>query len=489
MIRFFRRGDVVMFKQKFLCAAAVCAMLLPSLVLAQSATVGTTSSASARAKEVYTAPKEVIELIRDEGLKRSQVMQHLSYLTDVIGGRLTNSPNMKRANEWTRDTMAKWGMKNAKLEPWGPFGRGWSLKSFAAEVNTPTSFPVIAYPKAWSTSTKGAVSSEVIFLDINKEEDFAKYKGQLRGKIVLIARPREVKAEWEPLAVRYTDAELAKMAAAPMPAPPASPAAPATPTAEQQERLRQLQLAQKILPFVAEEGAAVLVDNSRIGSGGTLFVSSASVVPLPAPAGQTPQPGGPGNAANRARNAVYNKDNESRIIPQITMASEDYNRLVRMIKSGAKPTMTVNIQTQFHDEDLMGYNTVAEIPGSDPKLKEELVMLGGHLDSWHSGTGATDNAAGCAVMMEAARILVATGLKPRRTVRVALWSGEEQGLNGSREYVQNLLRLRTMTSSLPTTISTMERARSAASICRAIRWCGHISKHGSHLLPISVRRR
>jgi hypothetical protein len=426
----------VMFKQKFLCVAVVCAMLLPGLVLAQPATVGTTGSASAPAK-VYTAPKEVIDMIREEGLKRSQVMQHLSYLTDVIGGRLTNSPNMKRANEWTRDTMAKWGMKNAKLEAWGPFGRGWSLKSFSAEVNSPTPFPVIAYPKAWSTSTKGAVTSEVVYLDITKEEDFAKYKGQLRGKIVLVARPRDLKAEWDPLAVRYTDAELAKMAAAPMPGPPTAPAAPAgTPTAEQQERLRQLQLAQKVMPFVFEEGAAVLVDNSRIGSGGTLFVSSASVVPLPAPAGQPSQPGpGQGGGANRGRNAAYNKDNESRVIPQITMASEDYNRLVRMIQTGVKPTMTVNIQTQYHDEDLMGYNTVAEIPGSDPKLKDELVMLGGHLDSWHSGTGATDNAAGCAVMMEAARILIATGLKPRRTVRVALWSGEEQGLNGSREYV------------------------------------------------------
>ena len=426
-----------MFRQKFLCAAIVCAFLLPNLMVAQPATVGTSGSAAAPAK-VYTAPKEVIDMIRGEGLKRSQVMQHLSYLTDVIGGRLTNSPNMKRANEWTRDTMAKWGMQKAKLEAWGPFGRGWSLKSFSAEVNTPTAFPVIAFPKAWSTSTKGAVTSDVVYLEVNNEQDFAKYKGQLRGKIVLIARPRELKADWEGMAVRYTDEELAKMAAAPMPGPPGFPGpAAGTPSAEQQERLRQLQLSQKILPFVSEEGAAVLVDNSRIGSGGTLFVSSASVAPLPAPAGQLaqPGPGQGGGQGNRGRNAAYNKDNESRIIPQITMASEDYNRLVRMIKTGIKPTMTVNIQAQYHDEDLMGYNTVAEIPGTDPKLKEELVMLGGHLDSWHSSTGATDNAAGCAVMMEAARILVATGLKPRRTVRVALWSGEEQGLNGSREYV------------------------------------------------------
>jgi Zn-dependent M28 family amino/carboxypeptidase len=174
-----------------------------------------------------------------------------------------------------------------------------------------------------------------------------------------------------------------------------------------------------------------MISNSGIGSGGTLFVSSATVVPIPTPAGQ-PAPTGP---AARGRNAAYNKDNESRMLPQITMASEDYNRLVRMIKTGVKPRMTIDIQAQYHDEDLMGYNTVAEIPGTDPTLKAELVMLGGHLDSWHSSTGATDNAAGCAVAMEAARILIAAGLKPRRTIRVALWSGEEQGLNGSREYV------------------------------------------------------
>jgi len=158
---------------------------------------------------------------------------------------------------------------------------------------------------------------------------------------------------------------------------------------------------------------------------------------LPVAAGQPAPQGGPGGGGgqNRGRNAPYNKDNESRMLPQMTMATEDYNRIVRMIQNGAKPKMTIDIQAQYHDEDLMGYNTVAEIPGTDPTLKDEIVMLGGHLDSWHGATGATDNAAGCAVAMEAARILLTSGLKPRRTIRVALWSGEEQGLNGSRAYV------------------------------------------------------
>lgn len=422
-----------MLRRKFLGAFLVYATLIPGFAVAQTKEVGTASTASAA--KVYTAPKAVIDKIRDEGLNHSQVMQHLSYLTDVIGGRLTNSPNMKRANEWTRDTMAKWGMQNAKLEPWGPFGRGWSLKSFHAQVIDPQTIPLIAYPKAWSPSTKGQVTAEVVYLDINTDEDFAKYKGQLRGKVVLVSKARELKADFVGMGTRRTDEELAKMALDPMADRRAlpRPGQNQQPTPAQQERVRQVQIAQKMTGFVFEEGAAVMVDNSRVGSGGTLFVSSASVAPPPAPAEGAPAPGG---AGARGRFAPYNKDMESRIVPQMTMASEDYNRLVRMIKQGVKPKMTVDIQTQYHDEDLMGYNTVAEIPGTDPVLKDEVVMLGGHLDSWHSSTGATDNAAGCAVMMEAARILMASGFKPRRTIRVALWSGEEQGLIGSREYVK-----------------------------------------------------
>jgi len=429
-----------MFRYKFLGAFLCAAVLMPTVTLAQETQhqANPVSSSSIPAKPaVYEAPRAVIDKIRDEGMNHSQVTDTLSYLTDVIGGRLTNSPSMKRANEWTRDTMAKWGMQNAKLEAWGPFGRGWSLTSFSAQVNTPTAFPVIAYPKAWSPSTKGTVTSDVVYLDIKSDEDFAKYKGQLKGKIVFISPTRELKANFEGMGSRRSDDDLAKMAAAADPSAAPQANQQQTPTPEQQERVRLFALAQKIVSFVFDERAAVAVDNSRIGSGGTLFVSSATVAPLPTPSGQTaPQGGGfGGGLAARGRNAPYNKANQKRIVPQLTMATEDYNRIVRMIKLGARPTMTVNIKAHYHDEDLMGYNTVAEIPGTDPVLKDEIVMLGGHLDSWHSGTGATDNAAGCAVAMEAARILIASGLKPRRTIRVALWSGEEQGLNGSREYV------------------------------------------------------
>ncbi|MFN2500465.1 MAG: M20/M25/M40 family metallo-hydrolase [Pyrinomonadaceae bacterium] len=418
-----------MLRRKILGVSLIYAILVPTLILGQTNGAGTGKSRS-----VYTAAKADIDKIRDEGLNRSQVMQTLSYLTDVIGGRLTNSPNMKRANEWTRDTMAKWGMKNAKLEAWGPFGRGWSLKSFNAQVTDPTAFPVIAYPKAWSPSTKGAVSSEVIFLDVNAVEDYAKYKGQLQGKIVLIAKPRELKAAFDGMGVRYSDAELTKLSEEPDPATVTRPQAPTLTPEHQAERTRQQQVTAMLHRFLLDEGAAVLVDNSRIGSGGTLFVSSAASAPAPQVAAGTATPAAPvaGPAAPALR---FTKEIEARMVPQMTMATEDYNRLVRTIKLGVKPRMTVDIQTQYHDEDLMGYNTTAEIPGTDPKLKDELVMLGGHLDSWHSSTGATDNAAGCAVAMEAARILIASGLKPRRTIRVALWSGEEQGLIGSRQYV------------------------------------------------------
>src|SRR5687767_10614071 len=211
-----------MLQRKFFSAFLLTALLLPGVALGQTNGAGT-SAAAPSAVKVYTAPAAVIQKIRDEGMNHSQVMQTLSYLTDVIGGRLTNSPSMKRANEWTRDTMAKWGMQNAKLEPWGPFGRGWSLKSFSAQVNEPTAFPVIAYPKAWSPSTKGAVTSEVVYLDIKSDEDFAKYKGQLGGKIVLISRTRELKADFGGMGERHTDEALAKLAATPDPATAPAP--------------------------------------------------------------------------------------------------------------------------------------------------------------------------------------------------------------------------------------------------------------------------
>ncbi len=407
-----------MFRRKVISVVLIYTFLLSSLAFGQ-----------ATAPAVYQAPQETIDKIKDEGMNRSQVMNHLSYMTDVIGPRLTASPGMKRANEWTRDKMKEWGMQNAKLEAWGPFGRGWSLKGFTAQLNSPQMTPVIAYPKAWSPPTKGAVTSEVIYFDVKTEADYAKYKGQLKGKIVLVSAPRSLKGIDKALLSRHSDEDLAKLANAPAPDPKADPFGFTPEVVKQFLNFFNGQARQ--MKFLMDEGAAVMIDNSPNGSGGTLFVQEASMsLEFPStikniddyfndPAAQPQRQGA-----------------DAYMIPQVTMSSEDYNRLVRMIQVGVKPTMTVDIQAQYHDEDLMGYNTVAEIPGTDPKLKDEVVMLGGHLDSWHSSTGATDNAAGCAVAMEAVRILIASGLKPRRTIRVALWSGEEQGLYGSVAYVK-----------------------------------------------------
>ncbi len=444
--------------------------LLPILALrAQQATApaqpGQPSPTTAKADTSKPAT-DLVDRIKEEEAKRSQVMATLSYLTDVIGPRLTGSPNMKRANEWTRDRLAAWGLSNAHLEAWGPFGRGWSLKRFSAQVIEPQCIPLIAYPKAWSPGTDGTLSAQVVYFDPKSEADFARFKGQIKGAIVLTAPIREIPAHFEALGARKTDSELLALADADEPAARgmgrggrnqgqdgqrgrgrlAANAAPAArapggdrnapPAGRFQmtpERRAQMELAAKKLKYLADEGAAMMVEGSR-GDGGTIFVQSASVpgvMPNFGGGGQG-QGQGQGQAPPPRRVSVYDKD-APKIAPQIVVAQEHYNRLVRMTQQGEKLKMVVDLSVQFHDDDLMAYNTVAEIPGTD--LKDEVVMLGGHMDSWHSGTGATDNAAGVATAMEVMRIIKALDLKPRRTIRIALWSGEEEGLLGSRAYV------------------------------------------------------
>lgn len=404
-----------MLRRKIISVFLLYAFLLPTIAFGQ-----------ATAPVVYQAPKDVIDKIKDEGSKNSQVMQTLSYLTDVIGARLTGSPQMKRANEWTRDRMTKWGLQNAHLEAWGPFGRGWTLKNFDAQIVAPYDIPLIAYPKAWSPSTKGAVTADVVYFDAKTDADFDKYKGKVKDKIVLISDLRELTADFEPMGSRYKDDELTKMANEPDPATVSRPQQQ-QPSPQQVKRRERFLNGLKVANFLTQEGAAVLVDNSFNGSGGTVFVSQASV------AGDVPKTIQEYFSSKRLQ--PWDKNAESKMLPQITMATEHYNRLVRMIQQGENLKMTVNIQADYNDNDPMAYNTVAEIPGTDPKLKDEIVMVGGHMDSWHAGTGATDNGAGVAVAMEAARIIQSLGLKPRRTIRVALWSGEEEGLFGSSNYV------------------------------------------------------
>ena len=386
--------------------------------------------ASAQQAQPKKDPNDPIEKIRDEGMNRSQVMQTLSYLTDVIGPRLTASPNLKRANEWTRDKLTEWGLQNAHLEAWGPFGRGWSLKSFSAEIIAPQAIPLIAYPRAWSLGTNGPLTSDVIFVDAKEETDLEKYKGTLKGKIVLSSPIREIKAHFEPEARRLTEKELLRLADAPDPAkdraggPMAMMSNP-----RMQEFIKAAILDAKKLKFFLDEGAAMVLSPSRSGDGGTIFLENAAVpreikatAPMQAMMELFMSPVNPWD-----KNAPAN-------LPQVTVANEHYNRLVRLLQAGEKLQARVNLAVQFHDNDLNSYNTIAEIPGTDKK--DEIVMVGAHMDSWHSGTGATDNGAGCAVAMEAVRILKALNLQPRRTIRIGLWSGEEQGLFGSRAYVK-----------------------------------------------------
>jgi carboxypeptidase Q len=370
-------------------------------------------------------PNDPIVRIKDEGMNRSQVMKTLSYLSDVIGPRLTGSPNMKRANEWTRDELTRWGLQKAHLEAWGPFGRSWELKEFSAQVIAPQTIPLIAYPKAWSPGVN-IPNGEVVYVDSKDESDLQRFKGKLRGKIILTSSTREVKARFEALGKRLGEKELLALADAPEPGAPGG--GNSFMNSPQFGLFMKAQVFNvKKLQFFSDEGAALVIDPSQ-GDGGTIFVSGANV---PQPVDES-SPMASLRSLFMARIQPYDKD-APKIVPQIVLAVEHYNRLVRMIQAGEKVQMKVSLATQFDDKDLMAYNTAAEIPGGDKA--DELVMVGGHMDSWHSGTGATDNGAGVAVAMEAVRILQALNLKPRRTIRIALWSGEEQGLFGSEAYV------------------------------------------------------
>ena len=361
-----------------------------------------------------------VDKIRDEGMNRSQAMATMKYLSDVIGARLTNSPSQRRANKWTKEQLEKWGMKNAIVDPWGEFGKGWELKRFTATAVAGDEFIAFrAYPKAWSPSTAGVVTSNVVFVDATDEAGLEKYKGKLKGAIVFTASERPVEPGFKPIATRVSDDELKKMEdATPAPAAPRGGGGQGNPFAARKQR------------FYFEEGVAVLIEPSFGTDSGTIRVMGASPVP------SAPQAGAP-NPFGGMR--VYSKGAPA-TIPQLVAETEQYNRIMRLIKQGIAVKMSVDVEAKFYEDDTQGYNTIAEIPGTD--LKDEVVMVGGHLDSWHSGNGSTDNGAGVTVAMEAMRIIAASGLKPRRTIKIGLWTGEEQGLLGSRGYVaKNLATL------------------------------------------------
>lgn len=417
-----------------------------------------------------------IAQIRDEGLNRSKVMEIVRHITEVNGPRLTGSPEHKKAAEWARDEMKKWGLEHAALEPWGPFGRGWTLKRFSAQVVEPYTFPLIACPNAWSPGLKQPILADVVFLDIGSTNDLENLKGQFAGKIVLVSSLRELKPKFDPIITRYNETNLLKMANA---APSSSSRSPrsdiqnrtntnsasslvriSSPTNQiagaTTNRSRfggpgpgsEMGRRARTLAFLQEESAALVVFSSSLGDGGALFAAAAYMPQLP--------------GASFADMPRAWHTNAPLRIPQITLATEDYNRLFRLVQDKVPVKMAVDLSVAFNDKDLMSYNTVAEIPGSD--LKQEVVMLGGHLDSWHAGTGATDDAIGVAVAMEAARLIKVLDLHPRRTIRVGLWSGEEQGLLGSKAYVSRHFGYYTNTSSVKSTAKgSLETPRESSS--------------------------
>jgi len=352
-----------------------------------------------RAQAPAAADLNAIYQIKEEGFNHSQVMDLMSYLTDVYGPRLTNSPNLKQAADWATGKMKEWQLANVHLEPWGPFGRGWSNERFSLQVISPRPFPLVAYAKAWTPGTNGVVTGEAVWAPIQKEEDIEKYREKLKGKFVLTAQQPEIPSRSDAQFHRYTDAELVAESAEPVPAARAE---------DRFARFRaQRELNEKIQKFLVEEGVAVWLEPS-LGDDGTVFVS-----------------GGGGREA---------KDPPAP--SRVAVANENYGRLVRMLEKKVPVTLQADIQNKFYDDDLNSFNIIGEIPGSEKAKADEIVMIGAHFDSWHSGTGATDNGAGSGVMLEAMRILKATGMRLRRTVRIGLWTGEEQGLLGSRAYVK-----------------------------------------------------
>lgn len=347
--------------------------------------------------------EEINIALRKQGLEHSQVMDIASWMTDVYGPRLTGSPKLDKATEWAVKTLKEWGMENVHTESWGPFGRGWQLDHFEIHANAPGYFPVLASVRAWSPSIKG--KAEVVYLNVNNEEELQNYKGKLKGKFVFIDTIRVVEKPFEGRAKRFNSEQLLEKANAATPAP----------RVFRNFRFNSFKYSEALWSFLESEQPIAVIERSYKGDLGTIFASRAMVSDgKPWEEGKTP-------------------------VPQLTMSVEHYNRLFRLMTKDIPVELSIDLQTSYHNPDGMEHNIIAEIPGTD--LKEEVVMFGAHFDSWHTGTGATDNAAGSAVMMEAARIILETiketGIRPRRTLRLALWTGEEQGLYGSKGYVKN----------------------------------------------------
>lgn len=358
---------------------------------------------NAMAQQREAVDLDMVSRIRQEAFHRSQVMATFSHLTERIGPRLTNSPAMSEANRWSRGKFTEWGLVNVRDEGFDAFGRGWEFSSATVEMLSPRVAPLYALPKAWTPGTNGSVEGEVVKVDIKKIADLEQYKGKLTGKILLLNDARDYARASQSDSHRHDDAGLAELQVFAVPKDVAD--AKADRAKKAKEYPEKQELARATNAFFAEQGVLATIsisgwDNGiiRVGGGGS------------------------------------RKAGEPVGVPELAMMAEHYNPLVRAVEQKQPVKLRVNVEARFTDaQDQPGYNTLAEIRGSSKA--DEIVMLGAHMDSWHTGTGAADNAAGVAVMMEAMRILKAVGAKPRRTIRVALWSGEEQGLVGSQDHV------------------------------------------------------
>ena len=350
-----------------------------------------------------------IQKIIQEEMERSKVMDIAFHLTDVSGPRLTISPGFTRAANYAVEQLKSWGLTDAALDPWGEFGKGWELQRSYVAMSAPYYKSIIALPKAWCSGTNGLQNAELVVVSAKDSLSLDKYRGKLSGKIIIMDRSEDYKQSFTADASRYNDEALQEMADAKLTRPIVGDSAAMRTRRAQMAQLRTTTALPNIIKAIAKtEGAIAILSTSNRNHDGTVFVQ------------------GGGNY----------KTTDPENFLDLSVTYEDYMSMLRLAKSGIPVKMEIDIKTKFTSNDSKGYNVIAEIKGTDKKLKDEVVMLGGHLDSWHGGTGATDNAAGCAIMMEAVRLFHALGIKPKRTIRIALWSGEEEGLHGSRGYVK-----------------------------------------------------
>ena len=352
---------------------------------------------------------DMLSRIRKEAMDHSQIMKTMHMFTDLYGPRLTGSPNHKAAADWAVKQMTAWGLENAHLELWDFKHPGWLNERLTAHLISPVKDPLVCEVLAWTPSTKGTVQANAFQLVLPEKvsQDQLKllldnYKAKVRGKIVLIGKPTVIPVNLNPPAKRLTD-EQAEQRFGPNPRPFPTPSPTPTPDPNAPPPLSNRQVDEQLDTFLKENGALV-----RVNDAGREF---------------------------RQIRAFNNRTFDvNKVIPTVVMSNEDFGRISRILNDGTDVVLEFNIVNHVYPEGATSYNTIAEIRGSDKA--DEVIMLGGHLDSWHAATGATDNAIGCSIMMEAARILKTLGVKPRRTIRVALWSGEEEGLLGSQAYVK-----------------------------------------------------